>query len=117
MTPDTKLYFKGSQIFFWCQGCNQHHCINKSWGYNEDPINPTFSNSILCKNGHFGNNHKEGDNCWCNFHERYPESLHPVPYACGICHSFIRNGNIEFLDDCTHALAGTTLPLEMHRVN
>lgn len=28
------------------------------------------------------------------------------------CHSFITDGNIEFLSDCTHELAGKTLPLE-----
>src|SRR5688572_7160529 len=28
-----------------------------------------------------------------------------------ICHSFIREGQIEFLSDCTHALAGQTVPL------
>lgn len=28
------------------------------------------------------------------------------------CHSFIRNGHWEFLADCTHSLAGQTVPLE-----
>ena len=28
------------------------------------------------------------------------------------CHSFVRNGSIEFLDDCTHALKGRTVPME-----
>ena len=27
------------------------------------------------------------------------------------CHSFITDGNIQFLSDCTHHLAGQTLPL------
>jgi hypothetical protein len=27
------------------------------------------------------------------------------------CHSFVRDGNIQFLADCTHALAGQTVPL------
>ena len=29
-----------------------------------------------------------------------------------ICHSFITDGSIEFLPDCTHELAGKTVPLE-----
>lgn len=29
-----------------------------------------------------------------------------------VCHSFVRNGQWEFLGDCTHALAGKTVPLE-----
>ena len=28
-----------------------------------------------------------------------------------VCHSFIRGGMIEFLGDCTHELAGQTVPL------
>lgn len=28
-----------------------------------------------------------------------------------VCHSFVREGMIEFLPDCTHALAGKTVPL------
>jgi hypothetical protein len=28
-----------------------------------------------------------------------------------ICHSFVRDGRIEFLGDCTHALAGQTVDL------
>ena len=27
------------------------------------------------------------------------------------CHCFIRNGQIEFLTDCTHELAGKTVPI------
>ena len=27
------------------------------------------------------------------------------------CHSFVREGRIEFLSDCTHALAGQTVEL------
>lgn len=29
-----------------------------------------------------------------------------------LCHSFIRDGRWEFLGDCTHELAGQTVPLE-----
>lgn len=28
-----------------------------------------------------------------------------------ICHSFVTDGRIQFLSDCTHALAGQTVPL------
>lgn len=27
------------------------------------------------------------------------------------CHSFVRDGKIEFLGDCTHEMAGTTIEL------
>lgn len=28
-----------------------------------------------------------------------------------VCHSFVRDGKIEFLSDCTHAMAGQTVEL------
>jgi len=28
-----------------------------------------------------------------------------------ICHSYVKNGNWEFLSDCTHSMAGKTVPL------
>jgi len=28
------------------------------------------------------------------------------------CHSFVTDGQIQFLGDCTHALAGQTVPLQ-----
>jgi hypothetical protein len=28
-----------------------------------------------------------------------------------VCHSFVRNGRIEYLGDCTHAMAGQTVDL------
>lgn len=29
------------------------------------------------------------------------------------CHSFVREGQIQFLNDCTHPLAGVTVPLPL----
>ncbi len=37
-----------------------------------------------------------------------PSLLYPINRRC---HSFVRNGMIEFLNDCFHVLAGTTVPL------
>ena len=32
-------------------------------------------------------------------------------YGDRVCHSFIKNGVVEFLSDCSHALAGQSVPL------
>jgi hypothetical protein len=32
-------------------------------------------------------------------------------YPDRVCHSFVRDGRIEFLADCTHSLAGRTVEL------
>lgn len=36
----------------------------------------------------------------------------PIEMVKTVCHSFVTDGNIQFLDDCTHELKGKTVPLE-----
>ena len=31
--------------------------------------------------------------------------------SLGVCHHFVRDGQIQYLSDCTHNLAGQTVPL------
>lgn len=80
---------KGGGLTFFCPGCDQCHSVNTSarvtWDYNGDADNPTLSPSILVRM--------------------------PRPGHQDVCHSYVRNGAIEFLNDCTHVLAGRTVPL------
>lgn len=100
------------RVTYWCQGCEEPHSIQVGegpgprWGYNGDPETPTFEPSVLIRSGHYVPGWKEGDGCWCR--EPKPEDRWP---SCAICHTFIRGGMVQFLSDCTHALAGQTLPL------
>lgn len=82
---------------FWCPGCQQPHRLDirdsdnvthPSWVLDGSLEKPTFSPSYLV-------NMEEGPK-------------HPAVR----CHLFIRNGQIEFLDDCTHGLKGKTVPME-----
>lgn len=73
----------GVNHYFWCPGCDHIHGPNHTWEYNGDPERPTFSPSVLVTGGSSGT----------------------------VCHSFVRDGRIEFLGDCTHALAGQTVDL------
>lgn len=41
-----------------------------------------------------------------------PSLLHSNPQGHRTCHSFIKNGMIEFLGDCWHDLKGKTVELE-----
>lgn len=75
------------QIQFWCPGCDMIHSINDGWDFNNDFDNPTLSPSILAH----GYSYKTK--------------------ADFVCHSFIKNGMIRFLNDCTHQLAGQTVEL------
>ena len=105
---------ESGQIVFWCPGCKETHGINigegsgARWGYNGDPEKPTFTPSILVTNGHFCPG-RASDACWCTYYADHPDDV--VDFKCGICHSFVTDGKIQFLNDCSHELAGQTVDL------
>lgn len=72
-----------------CPGCKQLHMLNvdqsrpQCWQFDGDVEKPTFSPSLMVNGSQ-------------------PEKR---------CHSFIRNGQIQFLSDCHHGLAGQTVDL------
>ncbi|MDI4666585.1 ammonia monooxygenase [Xanthobacter autotrophicus] len=101
---------EGGRLMFWCPGCDEAHTIRVSngqgggWTYNANPEAPTFSPSVLVTSGHYMPAHPPGKPCWCTFGAK-------DGFQCFRCHSFVRDGRIEFLPDSTHALAGQTVPL------
>ncbi len=104
-------------LSFWCPGCDCAHVIytgagaGPRWGYNDNPNAPTFTPSVLVRTGHYCPGH-ESEKCWCNWEDKdqWPD------LKCTICHSFVVDGRIQFLGDCTHALAGQTVDLPDHPV-
>lgn len=82
------------------------------WGFNGNLDAPTFTPSVLNRSGHYAKGLDKPDpaGCACNFSERYPDA-EPWQWPCGICHSFITDGRVQFLGDCTHAFAGKTVDL------
>jgi len=77
-------YRSGPQFLYMCPGCKYEHAFGlERHQFNGDLDNPTVSPSLLC------NWNKER-----------------------VCHSFIRGGMIEFLNDCWHELKGQTVPLQ-----
>jgi hypothetical protein len=100
---------------FLCPRCGGVHAIHTSpdgWTFNGDVHRPTFSPSVLVRIGHHAPHFKEGDNCWCSYNaEQEAKGEAPAPFRCGICHSYVTEGRIQFLGDCTHALAGQTVEL------
>jgi hypothetical protein len=99
---------EGGLVAFWCPGCGEAHQVGVEpparlvWGFNGSGDAPTFTPSVLVRTGHFvepNGKHcdKSGDPDW--------------PCTCSQCHSFVTDGRIQFLGDCTHALAGKTVDL------
>jgi len=99
MMSDVLHRANDSTVFFWCPGCDEPHQViivgDKAWGFNGDYKKPTFIPSYLT---------------WA---DPNPKALPEYPkYRNGFrCHSFITDGNIQYLDDCTHSLKNQTVPL------
>ena len=79
-------------VNFFCPGCGCGHYVTVDghrniagaiWSWNGSEESPTFQPSILSN----------------------PD------YAPGRCHCFVRDGKIQFLDDCYHDLKGQTVLL------
>lgn len=102
----------GGGLVFFCPGCESTHQINSHstgpvWTYNDNPAAPTFHPSVLYTSGHHVPG-QEGKLCWCTYEARIGK---PAPCKCSVCHSWVRDGQIEFLRDSTHELAGQTVPI------
>ena len=88
---------EGNGLMFWCPGCDTGHRIQHGqgpgprWTWNGNAEKPTFSPSIKVSYDGADADTPEG-----------------IP---SICHSFVRDGLIEFCADSTHALSGKTVPL------
>lgn len=70
---------------FWCPGCDEAHCFDSRWQFNGDQESPTFSPSLV---------------------------VHANSPGVDRCHLYVRDGQIQFLSDCEHALAGRTVDME-----
>lgn len=69
-------------LLFWCPGCKcAHPYTYPRWSWNGSFVKPTFAPSLLC----------------------HPNAMH------GRCHLFMRDGMIEFCNDCDHELKGQTV--------
>lgn len=93
-----------NQVLFRCPACKENHYIKiGAWSWNDDLDYPTFSPSVLVQGIQWAKN-------------EYPEYFNVAhanvePGGDTVCHSFVTNGQIQFLNDCTHSLAGHTIDL------
>lgn len=106
----SKIEDEPGLLQFYCPGCKCHHGVwteapnahtGAKWKWNGSMDKPTFRPSILVvykhPKGHDNNN--------------------PAPigwkgeYVTEVCHSYVTDGNIQFLNDCTHEFAGKTIEI------
>lgn len=92
---------------FDCPGCGMAHLVRcdggegPNWSHEGGTDSPTFRPSVLVT-GVQRLTEEEIQNLQSGL------KVEPRPLRC---HSFVTNGKIEFLSDCTHALAGQTVEL------
>lgn len=92
-TIEESFWTSKGNFMFECPGCNMGHVVyvgtaaanGSKWSFNGNKEKPTFTPSLLVTWTLRGDNK--------------------------ICHSFIRDGRIQFLNDCTHSLKGQTVDL------
>ncbi len=83
---------------YWCPGCDALHTVSIDPDKNSLGAGWTFTGTLECPT--------------------YAPSQLSVWEGRGngesikrVCHTFIREGQIEFLSDCTHAMRNKTVPL------
>jgi hypothetical protein len=104
ISPDNRL-------IFWCVGCDEPHAVPiDRWHWNGDRERPTLIPSILIRSGHYAPGANCPPCCWCTYNREHPEDK--APFVCSVCHSFVTDGRIQFLAECTHSYAGKTVDLE-----
>lgn len=95
-------------MMFDCPGCGFLHQVNVAgsgvpvWGWNGDMEQPTLTPSVLVTGVQELTKEE---------HAAYMRGEGLPPARPFTCHSFVTDGRIQFLGDCTHPLAGQTVPL------
>ena len=92
MSAFGKLLRKTTEGYLiWCPGCDQAHHLRvgqkdkPNWTFNEDPEKPKFHPSLMVRFARSGR----------------------------VCHSFIKNGEWQYLKDSTHQLAGQKVAIPL----
>ena len=110
----------GGGLTFWCEGCKSAHTVwtgegpGPRWGWNGDVEKPVFTPSVLVTGRDFTDKGEADFEAW---HAAGCPKPAPQFEAADVrCHTFVgcngaRPGEIIFLGDCTHALAGQVRPL------
>lgn len=83
-------------VMFWCPGCDGPHAVGihppgPQWTWNGSDTAPTFTPSVLA-----------------TYDGADADTPDGIPSRC---HSYVTDGRIQFLADCSHQLVGQTVDL------
>ncbi len=104
-----------ADFMFHCPGCKCGHGVwttnpnsltKAMWSFNGDMQRPTFSPSLLIRS------HQWQPPVTAENMDKWRKEPWPQTQVETVCHSFVRDGQIQFPSDCTHELAGKTVPME-----
>lgn len=91
-------YLSDGKVAFWCTGCGCAHAVtiggdkpHPRWELSGPPEAPTLTPSVLVQTSD-------------------PDTVPSQPKT--LCHLFLRAGQLEYLSDSAHSLAGCAVPLE-----
>lgn len=104
----SKLLRHDDYVYFMCPGCKDYHAIKTGaggWSFNGDGDKPTFTPSVLVSVQTW---HPPVTNENMAVWDIEPWEQHLVIQTC---HSFVADGRIQFLSDCSHDLKDTTVDL------
>ena len=101
---------------WWCPGCRRAHSIQHGdgpgprWQWNGSAERPTFTPSVLVR----GIREDMDAATQAAYDELGTHELRGAlddPRFSSVCHSFVVDGQMQMLSDCTHALASQTVPI------
>lgn len=101
-------------VSFLCPGCNERHNVRVGDGantWNGDAQRPTLAKAVHVRSGHHAYSDADlarGRDCWCTWSA---QGCGVSRHACSVCHAFVTEGRIQFLEESTHALSGETVDL------
>lgn len=84
---------------WWCDGCEDFHLVP----VNVDVREAGAPDGWDYPRGRFVDEALEGEALTADSNKRITPR----------CHTFIRQGHIEYLTDCDHSLAGKTIPMHV----
>lgn len=81
----------------WCPGCEELHQLPDQWSFDGNVDKPTFSPSFL--------------HTMVRFDSYTPDGIGVGERRQVVCHYILKNGVLEYQNDCFHKLSGQHVPL------